>query len=355
MMRSALALAIVSVALTLGLLAQQAEPALADYNLTGQWQISIGGGAPCPATITQQHTPTPSKFYSLTVFLTCSSSTSVFNGTIHGRPEHLARRRSLPRCCGDGRDGVCGQPHHHWDILRRAGQRFVQHIHARALRHRRRWAAKADPESDSGTVCRLNVFNWDRYKRRYCRRLPTRTGPTNCVVGVGTTFTLKAYVDSLPDAVAGYTGFDLLVSVVGVEWNGQADADVWPDCQAESIAPFVYQAVEWGCVVTSGASTYTGVIGTAQFRCQADGSLTLRHGPDSTSNTYLRNEFLTFFESGPDALTIDCAGALPTVTPTPPPVGGLATDAPSDHSSTHAWWAAVIASGRSAHWSGVHR
>ena len=257
MMRSALALAIVSVALTLGLLAQPAEPALADYNLTRQWQISIGGGAPCPATITQQHTPTPSKYYSLTVVLTCGSSTNVFNGTIHGATGAFSATAVSPPavavmegtasadnhtitgtyCVGLGGSGSCSistrtlygtggdglpKPTPSPTAVPSAGLAFSIGI---------------DTNGDTVDDCQ------------------TRTGPTNCVLAVGTTFTLKAYVDSLPDAVAGYTGFDLWVSVVGVEWNGLADADVWPDCQAESIAPFVYQAVEWGCVVTSGAST----------------------------------------------------------------------------------------------------
>ena len=46
-----------------------AEPALADYNLTGQWQISIGGGAPCPATISQGYaSPT---LHSIHAFVVC--------------------------------------------------------------------------------------------------------------------------------------------------------------------------------------------------------------------------------------------------------------------------------------------
>jgi hypothetical protein len=93
-------------------------------------------------------------------------------------------------------------------------------------------------------------------------------------------------------------------------------------------------------------STYTGLLGTADFMCGASGSLTLIHGESETS---LADEYSQpHHEFGSETLTINCLAATatspptPTSTPHPPPLGGVA-DYPNVSGGSSVWRYALIA------------
>src|SRR3990170_3343129 len=132
----------------------------------------------------------------------------------------------------------------------------------------------------------------------------TGTG-TKCPIPPNTDFTLKVYLNSLPGKVPlptpptppsqseGYSGFDLLVTYMGVTFTSKSNPDTtddnpttepWPDCGIP-VSQTGSGFVRWGCIVGANPnSTYTGVIAEADFHCDSSpGTITLVHGPTDTN------------------------------------------------------------------------
>src|ERR1700694_5100376 len=116
----------------------------------------------------------------------------------------------------------------------------------------------------------------------------TFSGGTNCAIGLGATFRVRTYLNSLPNAVAGYEGFDVQLNYSGLTlvFNGTSPksngAGNWPDC-AFPAAGQSAGTVVFGCAIgiSSSPSTYTGRLGTVDFTCpNVDGTatITMVHG-----------------------------------------------------------------------------
>ncbi len=146
----------------------------------------------------------------------------------------------------------------------------------------------------------------------------TSRGYDKCYIPVDTDFTVKVIlegVSALPNGA--YEAVAVTVAYDGVTPNGLIDM-VWPDglfC-ANAYGP------DWesvGCSIGIGEpfSTYTGVVATGSFRCDADGSVSLTH---STADTLvIDDKGSTQVESGPDVLVIKCEDGTPRPTATPMP------------------------------------
>lgn len=138
----------------------------------------------------------------------------------------------------------------------------------------------------------------------------------------GGTFRLKLYLNSL-GTVPSYQAFEVLIRNAGVTTKeGTQDANPWPQCTFEAIAPPNPARVAFGCAAFNVTSTYTGVLGTVDFNCEASGTLTLVHGQGNTSVT--QEVGLSHGESGEETLTINCGEVTPP-TPTNTPVAETPT------------------------------
>jgi hypothetical protein len=161
-----------------------------------------------------------------------------------------------------------------------------------------------------------------------CGTRPSQS--TSCHLPPGATFRLNTYLDGFPLVLPGYVGFDLVVDYAGITSHDNADADVWPDCGFEAFF-FSSAQTAWGCAVGIGTplSTFTGVVGTLDFTCTANGSVELDHQDGGTGVTG-GPAHDSYREAGPDALTIFCDVPPPTGTPSATPtaasVGGIAFD-----------------------------
>lgn len=93
------ALAIASVALAAGLLAQQPDRASAEYNLNGEWTMYRDGGEPCPATIVQVDSGDYIQQLQITSQYPCVLY-GTFVGTIDIRSGYISARDSFPCSLG---------------------------------------------------------------------------------------------------------------------------------------------------------------------------------------------------------------------------------------------------------------
>jgi hypothetical protein len=171
----------------------------------------------------------------------------------------------------------------------------------------------------------------------------TGGGSATCDFGtVGTRFQVRVYLNSLPNGIANYGGFDIFLENQGVAGKVEggaavADANQWPQCSFEAVAPADPARVAWGCATFTQQSTYTGLIGTADFNCTASGSLAIVHhdGVDGLAATALTEVPGSVHAEGRgtrETLTINCGGAAqPTPTPgtpaSPTPTPTLGTPA----------------------------
>jgi len=148
-----------------------------------------------------------------------------------------------------------------------------------------------------------------------------------CSVPTGGTFRLNVYLNSL-GGIPSYQGFDIYVGYSGVSSNNNPDASSWPDCVLQGNYTSEPGVVVWGCAIDvppAPDSTYTGRIGTTDFNCTANGSVTLVHGfyvaqGNSVGTSLAENVHLDGQHAEgelTEALTINCV---------PQPVGGLSLD-----------------------------
>jgi hypothetical protein len=146
--------------------------------------------------------------------------------------------------------------------------------------------------------------------------------PRTCHVAPDGVFTVRAYLDHLPNSVTEYAGIGVQLYFMGVEPKGTPSLAPWPAC-AFAASAHGFNWVNGGCAVGLDlvSSNYTGLVATSQFRCIEDGSVSLGHRLGETS--IVTDALLDYYEAGPDKLVIDCGrpappAGTPTATPTPP-------------------------------------
>ena len=117
----------------------------------------------------------------------------------------------------------------------------------------------------------------------------TTEGNAECVLDPGSSFTVEFSLNSLPEGVAGYQGFDLYVTYTGVVSQDNPSTAEWPDCAFPAQFATPGQSNRWGCAVgvDVSASTYTGLISTLGFDCtdqpSTDNKINLVHGLTDTA------------------------------------------------------------------------
>jgi hypothetical protein len=149
----------------------------------------------------------------------------------------------------------------------------------------------------------------------------TSGGPSQCDIPAGSTFALKAYLNSLPDKTGQYDGVDFVLEYAGLAWT-MSEVWVWPDavfCGGFYSDSGFYDEPRLGCSTFGDSSTYTGLMVTTDFRCEESGSIALVHGRGWTS---LHVGPVSYMEGDGTAetLTIICAEPstpAPTTTPKP--------------------------------------
>jgi len=146
-----------------------------------------------------------------------------------------------------------------------------------------------------------------------------------CTIGLGSTFTLTAFLDDISGLAGAPPAWDSAYSVT-VNYTGVTTkaspgpvAATVPDlCDVSAPASGV-GFVNAACVIFPGgggpvSQTYTGEIWTSTFNCTASGTLSLLH---DKANTNINDSGGLHFEGGPDLLNVDCIPATDTPTPTP--------------------------------------
>ena len=175
----------------------------------------------------------------------------------------------------------------------------------------------------------------------------TTEGNAECFLDPGSTFTVEFYLNSLPEGVSGYSGFDMYVTYTGVVSQDNPTTDEWPDCGFPAQFATPGQSIRWGCAigVDAPASTYTGLISTLGFDCtdeeSFDNKINLVHGLSDTAVDGLYAEGAGTVET----LTIGCgepppptAAETPQATATVLPTTGDATGLDqSDGDNTGLW------------------
>ena len=168
-------------------------------------------------------------------------------------------------------------------------------------------------------------------------------GQSKCIVSSGSAFNVTVSLDSLPSNLAAYVGFDAYVDFAGISSKGAATV-VWPDCSSP-VTSYQTTTVLFGCGIFAGlfSSSYIGPLGVVAFNCTQSGTVTLRQGQGGSD--LLDAQLRSYFASGRDMLTINCAPA----TATPQPVGGVSLDVPGGWASRGAglfpWLLPVILAG----------
>jgi hypothetical protein len=141
-----------------------------------------------------------------------------------------------------------------------------------------------------------------------------------CDVDENSAFDVNVYLDDISGLPTGaYDALAATVAYTGVTSNGRLDI-VWPDCAFEANAPGA-GFENAGCSIGIGApsSTFTGLIATGSFQCDVgvSGSVSLTHGAADT--LVIGSDSVTYTESGPDAINVNCVPPPPTPTPTATP------------------------------------
>lgn len=135
--------------------------------------------------------------------------------------------------------------------------------------------------------------------------------PSKCSLPAGnqSAFTLSVYLNDFD--VSGYDAFDVHLSFHGVSVKDDEMAVQAPDCDYTVTASSATHA-GLGCIVHEAPpSSYTGLIGTVGFNCNASGPIALLHGE---SDTYLIDDDGTFHMEGEgtsETLAVNCLSATP--------------------------------------------
>ena len=134
-------------------------------------------------------------------------------------------------------------------------------------------------------------------------------GLDTCTISDGAAFTLKVMLNALPPDLESYNGFDLRLRYDRVTLNGDPSASAWPDCMFQAHALEPPDGVSFACAIDvppAPGSTYTGVIGTANFTGACEGTVALVHG--SGNADLIDDQFRMFVEaqSGEETLNLAC-------------------------------------------------
>ena len=158
----------------------------------------------------------------------------------------------------------------------------------------------------------------------------TVAGSTSCTFQPGSTFTVNVSLDSLPDTVTEYQGFNIAIGYSGaITSANDATTSAWPDCGFPA-THYAEGLVAMGCAVgvpPAGPSTYTGIVGTNRFSCGPYGSatLTLKRGRGNTELVASGSRIYVEDVSTAETITLSC-GATPTPAPTRTPAPVLPAD-----------------------------
>jgi hypothetical protein len=179
----------------------------------------------------------------------------------------------------------------------------------------------------------------------------TVAGNTTCTLQPGSTFTVNVSLDSFPDTVTQYQGFDAAIGYTGAVTSADdATTSAWPDCGFPA-AHYTAGFVAMGCSVgvpPAGPSTYLGLIGTNHFRCgpYGDATLTLKHGRGNTELVVSNTRIYVEDVNTPETITLSCGATptpAPTATPTPTVVPALPSNGSgaADHQSRSEAWVII--------------
>lgn len=179
----------------------------------------------------------------------------------------------------------------------------------------------------------------------------TTEGDAVCYIDPGTEFTLEVTLDALPSDIPSYEAFDVRIEYSGLTSAGDADANAyWPDCGFPAVrldAGFVAAACSIG-IDPGTPSTYTGLMLSNTFTCDASGAISLAHGDGKTD--LLQTISLHHAEDADtmETLAITCGDPpVPTATAAPPiptALPGVGSAGPSqDNGPGTAVWLAIAA------------
>jgi hypothetical protein len=141
--------------------------------------------------------------------------------------------------------------------------------------------------------------------------------PRECRVAPGSSFQVVVSLNALPPDLSGYDGFDATLNFAGVQSDGTW-TPLWPDCgfPAQSSDTPSYFLFACAVGVKAPLSTYVGLIGSASFTCDGNGSITLDHRNPGTTDIigpfydeYGRSDYYhEYRESIPgETLAVTCA------------------------------------------------
>jgi hypothetical protein len=153
-----------------------------------------------------------------------------------------------------------------------------------------------------------------------CDTDPASSPGSTCTLPPGSRFTVKVYLKSRGGIV--YSDYTLDVTYSGgLTTKNNPSTLPWPDCAFPAFrVPQLPGQVLWGCAQgdgTTSGSTYEGLIGTVDFNCTADGSITLVHGPDETSLDGEDDLLRAHAEGGVIIPTATLTKPILTLTPSP--------------------------------------
>ena len=138
----------------------------------------------------------------------------------------------------------------------------------------------------------------------------TRAGSRNeCSLPPGSAFTVRIDLHALPPNMPGYAGFDARLDYAGVSSKWKSIA-VWPDCLYPA-SYYANQLIRLACASPSETnSVYVGPIGTSEFNCTGNGSVTLVHGSTDTDlfDSYL--EPYAEAERTGETLIVNCGAVV---------------------------------------------
>jgi hypothetical protein len=132
-------------------------------------------------------------------------------------------------------------------------------------------------------------------------------------MSVGTAFDMGVILESLPDDIAAYDGFDIVLRTGLFTLKVPLSAAPWPDCVFEAYAANEHR-VAVGCAIgvqegesgTLPPSTYVGLLAKATFTCDSSGDISLVHGLGQTG---LIDDALGLHaeaDPGADTIRVDC-------------------------------------------------
>lgn len=155
----------------------------------------------------------------------------------------------------------------------------------------------------------------------------TRASDVTCTLPAASDFVVEVSLDTLPDDINSYGGFDIYMRYAGVTPRQDASTDDWQDCAFPASSYDRPGVVGMGCAIgipPAGPSSYIGPLGTNTFTCGQNGSVSLAHSyaegftdlVENVTEVGKESVVLSHAEGAgtTETLTITC-GQLPPNTP----------------------------------------